>query len=312
MAWIEGRDRFDILDRGRTLARYRNGRIKFPADSGSISQSLSILIGNLYQNFEGGTLGETEQTSFAKGLAGFMSHLVSELQEMGAGTSVVLVRQDEESFWESPWSTEDAGERLPLTSQLRRLAPKLKQYQRVVASVKEIGGFAGEERELSERGERIISRLLPLAKLDGATILYASGKGLLCSPANQLIPLIGAITSVDSRNRFVPLDIFSPSPEDENIEASLPQTDFVDQRLTAAQLRLIAYALQGQRRASGPVDEAAENLMTKLSFLNIAGTRHHSLWGITVTAREPVIAITISQDGDLRIFCDGRVWLPQG
>ena len=44
----------------------------------------------------------------------------------------------------------------------------------------------------------------------------------------------------------------------------------------------------------------------RLSFLNSAGTRHHSLWGISITAKEPLFTIALSEDGSVRVFWAGQ------
>jgi len=73
-------------------------------------------------------------------------------------------------------------------------------------------------------------------------------------------------------------------------------------------LKLYAACIRGLPRQL--IDQSPDNPVRKaianLSFLTSSGTRHHSLWGITLSSKQRLFAVSLSQDGRVSVFWDGR------
>ena len=161
--------------------------------------------------------------------------------------------------------------------------------------------------------EKIVAEVLPYGEIDGATILTLSKNGLRCMPGRQLIPLrLESISDLDKEdaNLFpVPLDFNRFLLKNlEGIESMGIPNDVAPLTRDQESILLKGIADFDFRLK---LSEGTQKNIAKLDFLQSSGTRHHSLWGITVTSSEPLIAITISEDGDVRIFYEGRNLLTQ-
>lgn len=313
---IVGHRKFDIFGiRGDdVLARYRDGTFYYPHENfDELEKKLESVVRLLLSELT------EHRDAYTKGLQTLITNLIRRLEERGVGCGLVVMldsskenKKPDKGKWPSAFK-EDEDARLPFDSQCKRLAPKLERFEGPIVLHDDIVKLDLSQDEM--KLQRVVDALVPLAKLDGAILLRIKPEiGICCEAACQIIPMIKwkIIDETSANGKYeelLPVDIFNVPSETSGTE--LPRHDLdgslgdsKSKRLTLQQLKRLMDILRGSQDYN---DEHALEWLVSLSFLNSAGTRHHSLWGITVSAEEPLFTVTISSDGDLRLFCDGRV-----
>jgi hypothetical protein len=267
--------------------------------------------------------------AIAEAMSKLIWRVADRLREDGHGAGVVVSNADSNA--EGDW-------RVSIGDQLESLVPDLPHFNEPLASL-------GSE-DFDERLDDIVVRLCELAALDGALHLDCAGGELKARPARHFFPLILA-TDGDGKKHLELLSFYrwaedgaqivqagggraridAVAPTVESVINAIPRDDLrhveasrVSSRALEAAKRLEEFkdvddvrvytaCIAGRPRELRALkaEHGVRRMAKSLSFLTSSGTRHHSLWGITMSSRQRMFVVTLSQDGRVSVFWDGRL-----
>ncbi|MCW8932219.1 MAG: hypothetical protein OQL19_18540 [Gammaproteobacteria bacterium] len=316
IAKILGLDKVDIYNsQGNIVLQYRDGDIREGIGQNNIRENIAPLIKTIFDLYKSSNLNE-DNTTLIEGITNIVCELVGRYQELAIGTSLVVLRADKDKKnWPRYIANENGtlvNNRQPFANQKKKLTEELDRFKHRIASQQDICDISNIENAVSKsKLDTILNNVSILSKLDGATVLEFDELGLKCHPAIQIVPIINwDQNNSDETPKYKPLDILertNPEPLDEStITSGCSIKNSKKHQLSIHNLRRLSKLLNGTVQPSTDDGSDENNWVSNLMFLNSAGTRHHSLWGITVTAEEPLFTITLSEDGDLRFFIDGE------
>ncbi|MGH7770805.1 MAG: hypothetical protein ACREQA_01045 [Candidatus Binatia bacterium] len=292
-AVIHGKDRFDIFDSSdRHLIRVLNENVSRPDTGEVIEKQVKTALKHT----------SVEDTVVAP-LAGLLGMVVEQLKRKGHGAGLVVVnRAGKSSKRVQSWRTR-------IDRQTKSLGPRLQRYETPLIPSRDLSVNHGEKLK------SYADKCVPLAELDGAVLIEIKSEGICCRPAQHFSPYIRK----SSKGDFELLDLYKLAEKGKKIaknDAQKVQSQllekFVHEKdLThVEEMELLAASICGMPHSVSADDGGTasfDTMVSDLAFLNSAGTRHHSLWGISVTAEEPCFVLSLSQDGKVTVFWDGRV-----
>jgi len=246
----------------------------------------------------------------------YVTHVVQEVAKLlrettseGAGLVIANLSEEINSDW-----------RVPLIHQVKSLVPKLREH---IHEHK----WDLTNRKKGESVKSLVQRICQQALLDGAVFIKVLGNTIVSDPACHFIPLI------EENGLRKLLDFYALADEGarsaevadrEAVSAAFPKEGIASLFSTGEKSpkELLDYchrfaqlgALRTYTAAiSGIVPNVNRNFtpglrkeIRDLAFLTSSGTRHHSLWGISLSSKNPVLVVTISKDGRTSVFWDGR------
>lgn len=290
-AQLKGRRRFDLLDvRNSPRLRVIGDEVVNLESPEDIRQRTEVAANMVFSN-------QLELGTFANQL---VAHVIEEARRVGHGAGLVIVNDCSAATHESPW-------RFDLEKQIKPLAAGLKRFMKPILKFTQ----PPTGRDLVG----LAMKILPLTELDGAVVLRFSEGILNAEPARHVFPLIietdGAKPSVLD---FFKLAEDGRKPQDpkkawSSLESILSREDNSLEFEKLEDIKFLTACIQGLVKFSvtSQAGERARRAIQDLSFLNSAGTRHHSLWGITLTSKKRLFVATVSQDGKMSIMWDGRL-----
>jgi hypothetical protein len=326
---ITGKDKFDFLEaettvfpQGRQRPRVRiEGDHVVDLKSPSDIQSRAFVAAAQVFN---------PNANRAHWVSELVAKVADRLRENSHGAGLVIVNMEQHATNSGEW-------RNSIKEQEKSLVPKLHDNEHA----------EGENIRFINNPcpiDVFVDRICSFAELDGAVYLSFKGDDVRLAPARHFFPLITAgdgkkMTQNNFPNRVLQ-NFHMWSEEGCNIaqetQVAKRLHDFLEQWVAKTRdigslklspktlkeefnryknmevfngdiklLKLYAAYIRGLIKLES--DSAIWKACNQLVFLNSSGTRHHSLWGITLSSKERLFAVSLSQDGQVSMFWDGRL-----
>jgi hypothetical protein len=277
---INGDGFIDILDHSKNqIVRIKNGEIIDMAqgDVRRIAAINKLTHANVFPH------------SYREVISLLVNQLVEQLQRETHGTCFVISISDQKFQNNRDYCLPIELQAKTLVQHFSRLSPPFLSQEQLKDYVK---AKAIPQRHLKFFAE--------LANLDGGLWLRLTDTGLEVQAAQQFIPLLklGAI--------YRPIDLhmdLNKLDEGEVLETSLPKNE-TNLFTNTNSLKTFFAALKGDPELQ--IQGKIQNYVDALSFLNHSGTKTHSLWGLSMTAKEKCLCVVLSSDGNVYLFYDGR------
>lgn len=299
-AVIRGKNKLDFRDwENNLLARVSENAVSEPEIRSELRRQLTAACSRVFR----------AARPWAASLESILDELVLRLRDEAHGAGLVVSN----GLPSQPPLERLETWRRPIAEQVNSLAPPLGRLDPpVVAS--NTGKLAPREIDLA------VASIAPLALLDGAVWITVDRTGMWAKPARQFIPLVDRKPQNKDPHRITLFDLVEWSRTwEETQRRSKVSTEshirglntLLGKRAAIKKIehtQLLAAIIQGVVSIpEGEEFEYVRRIAGDLVFLNSAGTRHHSLWGISLTTQEKVLVVSISQDGHVRVFWSGRV-----
>lgn len=321
---VTGKDQFDILqyeDTGGIPPRHRvRARVKGDVfvdlkSTTDIERRITLAGSNVFE-FNPGKVQRVSE---------LLACVTDRLREVGHGAGIVVANIDSTNdFVATEWRT-------GITEQEKRLVPDWGAF-----SEHDESRCVNCDTMSGDVMRDLVDEICAMAELDGAVFLRFESNSVSCRPARHFFPLISNNGKAYLQNFYkwadAGLQLYRSTPGlfDALRDMLQPWCDATERlkpsrgaplplaKLIATYhndgfrsfkrfdlLQLYAACIRGlpELQPGCPV----QRVSSKLAFLNSSGTRHHSLWGITVTAKERLFVISLSQDGRVSVFWDGRL-----
>ena len=289
IAKITGKSCFDILAATRPLkdtkfvTRFRvvNGKASSLTEGTAIEEGIKEAVKRAFPD-----------TDYKDAIEVLAQQLTTEANKTAHGTSFVFVDKASRKRARLDY-------RIGINDQLKSLTAELSSFSEPVLTYKALASITEKN---TSHADAVCELASPLMQLDGATVVEVSKEGLKLRPAQQIIPLV--MTKAKS---IEVLDFFKPCPD--RLRATKIKLGKFGRPLDRNTLDVMFQAIQTPEKFHGnkEIGEWMKKInQDRLSFLNSAGTRHHSLWGISITAKEPLFTIALSEDGSVRVFWAGQ------
>lgn len=306
-AAVKGRGRIDFRDRNRQLlVRVVDDKIS----KAETTSTTSVVISRACEKIFG------RASQWVPAMTKIIDRVVHRLQDEAHASGLVVsssLGAQKRSGWKL-W-------RRSIDEQVKSLAPALVRPDGPVAPQGESPVLvASSDGRLEEKAyDFVADHVMPLTKLDGAIWFSVDADGLRVRSPMQFIPLVKS-----SRDNNEPIVRLFDLDEWEKVWRETGPSQGAIVRFARglngvlqdqADVTKLEHSLLLAAFIRGVVDpsqypsqnwKSIEDVTRELTFLNSAGTRHHSLWGISLTTREKLFAVSRSQDGNLRVFWSGR------
>ncbi|MBI1826038.1 MAG: hypothetical protein HY287_02540 [Planctomycetes bacterium] len=268
--------------------------------------------------------------AFAHSCGRLTRAIMDRLREEERGAGLVIANLDV--------SSQEVSWRLGIVEQMKPLVAELPEFDEPVVRLASLVQGRVTEKELG----RIVDRVARLADLDGAVFLACRNDGTVRAyPARHFFPLVRgdkgapqlldfykwvelgrALSEAKAREALESVDQIlrtTAAPVPDRELARMSGARFLERAMDQARKlrwfsrldQLYAYCayIAGHLRKfkDQEPESAIRGASDDLSFLTSAGTRHHSLWGITLSSRERVFVVSLSHDGRVSVFWDGRL-----
>lgn len=253
-----------------------------------------------------------------------ITKVVDRLLELNHGAGLVIINECVVGDDDSKWRISIDDQAKPLVSELEGMT-----------YIEE--GFGNNDKEPREE---LVNEICSFAELDGAVSLVFKRDNMRVYPARHFVPLVKKVDQQKNNLQLLDfykwtkegmgnsdhfkalhkhlkegLDTFKNVYSGESVESennnlftkcrNSPLNRFTNPEI----LKLYASSIMGLPKELIDLDDDDDvrKEIAKLSFLNSSGTRHHSLWGITLSTKEPLFAVSLSEDGRVSVFWDGRL-----
>ena len=256
-----------------------------------------------------------------------IAKVADQLREDAHGAGLVIVNEDKNN--EGEW-------RVPIEKQVKSLVPDLEDFKVEVQF----------KNKYESPTDNLVNEICLLAKLDGAVFLKFKDTSMCAYPARHFFPLVdingkgqmlldfyewsneviktkGGEVKIEDLRKYLENNLNNIKIanldkgfkcEHEDNERNLFEKELLDCSSALKPfnnleiLKLYATCIRGLPKQLGDleIDDAIRIACTDLAFLNSSGTRHHSLWGITLSSKQRLFVVSLSQDGRVSVFWDGR------
>ena len=302
LANIKGKNSFDILHKTKSpIIRVKNGKY---IDLKVFSE-LFTPISNVTEKI---FLNNKCSKQLVDNFSSLITRIVNETIIIGSGTSFIILNDlDSNNLKEnvSNW-------KVKFEFQSKNLSERLTKYESPVLALEDLLEFGeGTNQDLVDK---IIKEILLLTKLDGSILVKLNEKGVFINPSQFTVPLIAVGETKEEEPKEFQMEHFDYF-ELRN-KGKIFQNDSLD--------RIVAVNDKFYENSATTVEELQmfiadidyEEIFTnvknarlkELTFLNSSGTRHHSLYGLSLSAKEPLYVVVLSDDGQIRVFWNGLVF----
>ncbi len=234
----------------------------------------------------------------------FVNRVINKTKITGSGTSYIIINDikdtknsnnsnDKEKSFDNPW-------KVNFDKQTKNLSARLKKYESPIISISDLKNF--QKFEKSEYFENILNELLLLTYLDGSIVIRLNINGVYINPSQFAIPLIHRNDSIEH------FDYFKLKNEGEKSLATT-NIDRINNAFYGNRVNDTSHLesfIADIDRGNGFLKESKN--LKDLTFLNSSGTKHHSLYGLSLSVKEPMYVVVMSEDGNIRIFWNGFVF----
>lgn len=296
-ATIERKECFNVSDWEKQLVRVKKGEIVNLKDEDTARNKALKKICVLFK----GEYGHVANW--------FCRELTELLHEHSHGTSFVIQFPDLTAAPE--WKIRKKSKfRSSIDNQRKSLAPDLLRIEAPLMSFSKLAKLAADDdlaykvsggKQGVPLPKEMAKILVELAQLDGGLLItLTKHDGLRLAAAQQFIPLLAKTPAknggIDNTASVLDIHLRKKLGLERlvNHKASLPEDASVQIDNVNTVLDLADAIIDNEKR------------IRDLSFLNNSGTKHHSLWGISLTTIEPCFSVVLSSDGHVRLFFDGR------
>lgn len=320
---IKGKGQLDVLKQEITGAfkKQHRPRIRIKDDNVVNLKSLTDI---QYRVFLATTHVFQSHPSRAQWVMQLIAKVVDRLREAAHGAGLVVVNKDIGSYSPGNW-------RISINNQVKPLVPELERFRSIEETLKENG---------NELNEHLINEICLLAELDGAVYLVFKDEKMCAYPARHFSPLVNE--NKQSKNNLQLLDFYKwtekgrkkHNKNDEKIKKLFENLNSEFKNINDVDINKLGtkseFEKEFKKRVKdlkpfdqietlklytacirGSIELKPENVVPKaiaeLSFLTSSGTRHHSLWGITLSSKQRLFVVSLSQDGRVSVFWDGRL-----
>jgi hypothetical protein len=302
LARIDGKNNFDILHKkeAEPIIRVKKGEIiELNLINDNIETPILKLTNKLF------SAGTEQHKDLIKSFSTFIKKLV--IKTIMTDTATSFIVYNDLCSYKYPKSDEIKW-KVEFHFQSKNLSERLDKYDFPVLTKEDLK--LNETKSGQELVSKIIEEILLLAKLDGSILIKLTDEGIQISPSQFTAPLINKGTKTDPD--YAHFDYFELKKQgkvnNEDDEINAVNDKFYENEVTT---------LEDLQRFINDIDNEGDYIkgnedLKKLAFLNSAGTRHHSLYGLSLSAKEPLYVVVLSEDGQVRIFWNGLLFYEYG
>lgn len=317
LAKIKGKDFFELYKGSNTpVIRIKNNKYIDLNNHSKIREAIQIVNRKIFvepPNYDKLEIRQSESSAvenvIINNFADFVDCIINKTKIAGIGTSYIIIN---DFFFASPNSKKTTKNsnlvnewKVDFNSQSKNLSEQLKKYQTPVLSIEDLKRF--NEFKFSEYFENTLNELLLLTRLDGSILIRLKNNGIHVNPSQFAIPLIMRKSQIEHFDYFKLRN--SGTSLWENFDSkSLFQinSNFYENRVT--EFNHLELFISDIDKGNGFIKDSNEVNLKNLTFLNSSGTRHHSLYGLSLSVKEPIYVVVISEDGNTRVFWNGLIF----
>jgi len=272
---IHSKNEFDVYSGSvNPIIRIKGGKI-IDIINTNLKESISIATSKIQINTDG----------LPNAINAFLYDLSTSAQSKRIGTSMIVVNSDIKHN-KDDWKHS-------LETQSKKLTFELEKFSNPFLSIKDFINIFSSQNDFLIK-EKIINEVLLLTKLDGSLLIELKDEKLYISPSNFALPLYKD-ENKDTRH----FDYFKLK-NDKSTDGKVEDVIEAIETGNTPNFELIKDFIN-----KGDEIENTNKPYKNLTFLNSAGTRHHSLWGLSLTTTDSLFVVTVSESSEIRVFWNG-------
>jgi len=232
----------------------------------------------------------------------FVSSIVNKTKIEGYGSSYIVVNEffgsSTELIKKEDANVEISDWKVEFESQSKNLSERLTKHSSPIISIEDLLDYDNIKNQ--EIFDDVLNEVLLLSRLDGSILVRLKSDGVYVSPSQFAVPLV---VNKGQTIHFDYFDLRNNGRLKVSCSESINEKFYNNKVTTFEELQAFISDIDTGKGFN------RENLNFKeLTFLNSSGTRHHSLYGLSLTVIEPLYMVVLSEDGKIRVFWNGLIF----